>query len=81
VHDFARPRNATWMNAHTDVVNTRRTKVGTTMNRHQCLRGPAEMVSEMAVMHIAVRREDADVVRHCRSGQSRVRVETANLAT
>jgi hypothetical protein len=33
-NEFARPRNMSWMNAHTGVANVGHTKVGTTMNRH-----------------------------------------------
>jgi hypothetical protein len=39
--EFAKPMNASWMNAHTGVANTGRTKLGITMNRSQYLRGPA----------------------------------------
>jgi hypothetical protein len=31
--EFARPRNASWMNARTNVANTGHTKVKTTLNR------------------------------------------------
>jgi hypothetical protein len=57
------------------------TKVGTTVNNRQCLRGSAEKVSKTVAMRRAVRRENVDVARCCQSRRSRVRVEPATLAT
>jgi hypothetical protein len=65
--EFARPRNASWMNAHTGVANTGRTKVGTTMNICYYLRGPAQKVSETVAVRIAGRRENVVVAHCCRS--------------
>jgi hypothetical protein len=79
--EFARPRNVSWMNACIGVANTGHTKVGTTMNKHHCLRGPAEKISEKVTMHRAARREDVHVVCCCWYTRSRVRVETATLVT
>jgi hypothetical protein len=41
------------------------TKVGTTVNNRQCLRGSAEKVSKTVAMRRAVRRENVDVARCC----------------
>jgi hypothetical protein len=54
-------------------------KVGTTMNRRMRLRGPAEMTSEMAMMHGGAWMEGVDAACYCQSRQSRVEVETATL--
>jgi hypothetical protein len=76
---FARPSNASWRNARTSVDNTELMKVGTTMNRRMRLRGPAEMTSEMAMMHGGAWMEGVDAACYCQSRQSRVEVETATL--
>jgi hypothetical protein len=70
--EFARPRNMSWMNARISVANIAHTKVGTTMNKHHCLRGPSEKIFEMVAMRRAVRREGADVAYCCCSRRSRV---------
>jgi hypothetical protein len=64
---FVEPKNVSWMNAHISVANVGCTKVGTTMNRCHCLRGPAKKVYEMVAMHRAVRTKDVDVACYCRS--------------
>jgi hypothetical protein len=80
---FARPRNMLWMNAHTSLANVGHTKVGTTMSRHQCLRGLAEKVSgqDGRTIHRATRRDNVDIVRCCWSRQTRVGLESATLMT
>jgi hypothetical protein len=65
--EFVEPKNTPWMNAHISVANVGCTKVGTTMHRCHCLRGPAKKVYEIVMMHRAVSSEDVNVARCCRS--------------